>query len=595
MSASDVSKNILLKVIQLPQNLLVPSIQNVLKMELISTSKKIENIKLEIQAENLNIEFLNNESSDIVLKPKETKIVDINLIPTADGIGKLNINAIWTKETQYKVKVQKIRENIASNRFSNILESYHFKKKDFLKKFNPTDYIIDISKDEIKRLEKTLDNHSDSETERNIITLSKAYLSNKQLERALITANRLSNDKKRLSFIKDIIRAYAFVDSQYTLKYIDRLDKKINISEMLKTIALDEVYKNPDMAINIASRIEDLKQKEECFIEIIEKIVQKKPEVTIELLKYIKLDVDTYLKIMLNIVESYWRMGNLDKTKEILLRIIYFVKDKSNSSNYKFIRDAIYGMAELFSPKIADNIIESIENQKLKEKVAKDLFNDIYFLVEEIKTKIETKLINSFQYHLNTYASNLNEYIINFARKGGNLSLNTLSGDTSFKNLFISLFNFNFSIFPIFEKLYSDLKINSNQSIAYYIFPSTENLNQAEFEIISTTLNFLIKSKIRNTNQFNIYNLDFIPYLGKPTIIIGTENSSIKQWVENKLSKLKRKIDLIIDDSFFAGGKSKDQLASIFESNIFKITNLVLSYEFINDYSVFKELVQSLI
>ena len=40
MSASDISKNILLKIVSLPQNLLVPNIQNLLKIEFISSSKK---------------------------------------------------------------------------------------------------------------------------------------------------------------------------------------------------------------------------------------------------------------------------------------------------------------------------------------------------------------------------------------------------------------------------------------------------------------------------------------------------------------------------------------------------------------------------
>ena len=76
---------------------------------------------------------------------------------------------------------------------------------------------------------------------------------------------------------------------------------------------------------------------------------------------------------MFNIAESYWHLGNLEQTKDILLRIIYFVKDKHNSSNYKFIRDAIYGLGEIYAPNIADNLINSIEDQKLKEKIAKEL------------------------------------------------------------------------------------------------------------------------------------------------------------------------------------------------------------------------------
>ena len=59
--------------------------------------------------------------------------------------------------------------------------------------------------------------------------------------------------------------------------------------------------------------------------------------------------------------------------------------------------------------------------------------------------------------------------------------------------------------------------------------------------------------------------------------------------------KVKNEINIIIDDDFFKGGKTVESLNSIFYGNNFKIVNLILSYEFINDYDIFKTFVQSLI
>jgi len=45
----------------------------------------------------------------------------------------------------------------------------------------------------------------------------------------------------------------------------------------------------------------------------------------------------------------------------------------------------------------------------------------------------------------------------------------------------------------------------------------------------------------------------------------------------------------------FEGGKSTEFLKEIFQSPNVQVINLILSYEFINDYNIFKEFIESLI
>jgi hypothetical protein len=51
---------------------------------------------------------------------------------------------------------------------------------------------------------------------------------------------------------------------------------------------------------------------------------------------------------------------------------------------------------------------------------------------------------------------------------------------------------------------------------------------------------------------------------------------------------------VMVDNDLFKGGKSVENLSSIFYGNNFNIVNMVLSYEFINDYEIFKNFIQSI-
>ena len=238
-------------------------------------------------------------------------------------------------------------------------------------------------------------------------------------------------------------------------------------------------------------------------------------------------------------------------------------------------------------------VIGEISSEELRENIAKDLFNEIYEMVEEKKTKVEPIGQFSQFYILNSYTSKISNEIETFSFIGGNVSNNVLAGNFNFNTALISLFSYNFSIFPLIDRVYSELAYNSDKSIAYYIYPSISDHDEEEIRIIQRTLKRFIQPE-RITNQLRIFNLDFIPYLGKPTVILSSISEEMNTIKAKIISKLKDSVNVIIDDDLFKGGKTVDDLTSIYYGNQFKIINLVLSYEFINDYDLFKNLIQSL-
>ena len=213
--------------------------------------------------------------------------------------------------------------------------------------------------------------------------------------------------------------------------------------------------------------------------------------------------------------------------------------------------------------------------------------------MDEIRTKIESELVFSQFFLLNTYISNITNEIRSFSNIGGNVSSNILSGDFNFNFVFLSLFKFDFSIFPFIDRVFSDLKFNLKKSFGYYIFPSVDDFQNNELAVLQKTLKQFFNNFANVSNQLFVFNLDFIPYLGKPTIILSSE-SSRSNTIISKIEKLGDSVNLIVDDSMFKGGEIYDNLKKIIPTNKGEIFNLILSYEFINDYNGFKTFIQSL-
>ena len=130
-------------------------------------------------------------------------------------------------------------------------------------------------------------------------------------------------------------------------------------------------------------------------------------------------------------------------------------------------------------------------------------------------------------------------------------------------------------------------------TMGYYVFPSIEDYQNTELTTLKTTLIQFFRNFTNLSNQLYIFNLDFIPYLGKPTIILSSE-SHLNESLKAKIQRLGDKVSLIIDDSLFRGGKIYDILKELFPPAKSKIINLLLSYEFINDYNLLKDFIQTL-
>lgn len=588
---SNSSNIISLNITKFPQNILIPDMDNDVSIQATNNSNKNENFRFVFEGENLDVYYKSESLNDQVeFAANETKSIDLKLNPTASGSGKLIINGFWLKIVEYTVKVQKVRETVPKNKLNKILENYKFKGTEKIDSIDPKEYLLGMTLKEIQTAEeqlKTMKKNYDSSLSSNstnseafsrvtievidktIKQLAKGYLSNNNIQNALGIALELSDPNDRINFYINLIRAYAFENMNDAVQIIRSLND-INLQQnLLKSLIFDQASHNPIPALTLTTGITDSSTKILLLFNIAKQLNDDNN--SSELPKIFRKTIETVLKSI--------GLNSEDK--------------KDQKFFYESLKDAINGIAEIENPGAANNIIEGIDNQTLKESITKDLFDMIYELVDEIRTKIESELVFSQFFLLNTYISNINNEIKSFSNIGGNVSSNILSGDFNFNIVFLSLFKLDFSIFPFIDRVYSDLKFNLKKSFGYYIFPSAENFKNNEVNILQKSLQQFFNNFTSVSNQLFVFNLDFIPYLGKPTVILSSE-SPRSNVIKSKIEKLGDNVNLIIDDSLFKGGEIYDNLTKIIPSTKGEIFNLILSYEFINDYNAFKAFIQSL-
>ena len=619
MSNADPNHVISISVVKFPQNLIIPTGDNSVSFQVINQSNKDEHFKFVFEGENFEIEVKPIEFMDeILFKSGETKNIDLKLKPTQDGFGKLTVNAYWMKLVEYKVKVQKIRDKIQSSKISQILKNKQFLQSVKNDGFNPKDFIITTSKNGVKKIEKQIKESITNSTELQINSqssifpkgkieenkkiLAKSYLSTGEFYKALESSLQLINEEEKIKLYYNLIRANATLNLESTLQAIKNLNDINQKNLITKNIALDYVDIDPEQVSKILSLIKEDSTKENAILEVISRSLEKSTELALKFSEFIKDEI-IKIKVLFNIIKNLHENKNPELIQPIINQIdqIILKSDRINLSDqnyrnpaYEYFKDTIRILAELDCPEAADKIIKGLSLEELKQTVAKDVFNDIYKMVEEIHTKVEPIGEFSQFFLLNTYTSPITKEVSEFSRIGGNASSNILMGNSNFNIALISLFSFDFSIFPIIDRAYSEMNHNSNKSIAYYIYPSISDHNQEELKTIQTTLKkFFHPESIKN--RVTVFNLDFIPYLGKPTAILSSISDDLNSIKSKIVKTLGDRVNVIIDDDFFKGGKTVESLNSIFYSSNFKIVNLILSYEFINDYDIFKTFVQSLI
>jgi hypothetical protein len=648
MEITDPDKTIALKITKFPNNLLIPGVDNLIHFQAVNRFNKKAFFRFNFEGENLKVGIPAElkEGNIIEFGPGEAKNFQIALAPSGDGAGKLIMFVNWMKVVEYTVKVKKVRDNVPKSLIGKIfkqVDTLHISK--FTDTFNMNEYIESLTLKEVEKIEKEYTSKKQeykalSLQKQNIITgkgpvkikglkiddgmgieeidakkkliltdiqeslrkLAKGYVHNNNMQKALKYALKLMDEREKLKFHYGLIRAYGSIDLDNTINLIKDITVREKKNALIRSVAFDQIKRDPEQAPKLAYLIKDPNMRQNLIFDIIGNSIAINPTAATKISTLITDDL-LKINVLFNIAKELYENEKKSDLINLFNNIISILEKSSqynlsennfNNQAYVFYRNAMTAIAELESPHTVDTILVGFELRDVKDKVSEDIFDVIYEMVDEIRTKMEPSPVYSQYYSFNTLTSNINDFIKNFSTYGGNISRNVLKNEFNFNLIFLSLFSYDFSIFPIIDKIYSDLTQNSKKSFAYYIFPSKENHSQSELMTINNTLTHFFATNLKEkSGPVLIFNLDFIPYVGKPTIILSSDTEIPNNFKTELMKSLGDSANLIIDKSLFKGGTTLENLKQLFNPNMFNIFNLVLSYDLINEYDVFKSFILS--
>ncbi|MHA2186449.1 MAG: hypothetical protein ACXAAI_15760, partial [Promethearchaeota archaeon] len=287
---SNLSNIISLNITEFPQNLLIPGIDNAVKIQVVNNSDKSESFNFAFDGENMEIETASeNLAQQIELATNETRNIDLKLNPTADGQGKLTINVYWLKIVQYTVKIQKIRESSPVSKNNDIFMKFAFKKSEVPDDISVKEYFIDIKPKELRQQEEELEalkermmapaqtESTNQETspkptigqiDEKIKAIAKGYLSNNNLPKSLEYAIKLSKSNAQTNLYSNLLRAYSFKSLDEVLSTINNLND-LNLKQaILKSLILDRISEHPLEVINLIEQIKNIKLKTKLLLNV---------------------------------------------------------------------------------------------------------------------------------------------------------------------------------------------------------------------------------------------------------------------------------------------------------------------------------------
>ncbi|MBN1802293.1 MAG: hypothetical protein JW891_12350 [Candidatus Lokiarchaeota archaeon] len=595
MNGSKSSQPISLVLKNYPTHLLIPSIDNLLVFQAINYLGEKKDYFFEFQGQNLNVEVQEELTQSITFNSGETKEFTIKFIPNADGQAKLIMNVFSLSIVKKKITIQVVRNSVLKNKTKKHFQKYKIILNDQFDNFDANQFFVSLSDQDITIKEEQLKvKSSGPDKDQDLKYLAKAHIVKRNIQKALELSLQISNEDEKYHFYYDLIRAYAAIDLPTTMQIVDSLQDEEKRASIIEGITSQISKHDQEKIQEFLSLIKDPAKKQDLLVKIIGRLIKINPPMAFELSHLIPNEL-IIAKIFINLARRFKKLNNTPEAVKTLTQILNIFQNSPkinlNQGNpqgqvYEFVKDIVHLIAEIDNPNSAYSVIDGIKNENLKKQLLDDLGNILIETKEEMRKVQERNLVFSQYLLFNVLVSNVSEDIKYFSENGGNISLNLLSQDYSFRAMFFSLSRLSFNIFPFMERLFFDL----NNQIAFYIYPSSSDNHIKETNALNHSINkFINPNKL--APQIRIYNLDFIPYLGTPTVILSARSEALQSRIERQV----KNINIVVDNNIFNDGATSELLNRIYGRLSSSIVNIVLSYELMNDFELLKALMQALI
>ncbi|TFG20900.1 MAG: hypothetical protein EU530_01745 [Promethearchaeota archaeon] len=570
-----------------PNAILLGNKQYDLTFQIINNSNKPEQVKFHFTTEGINADIPKKYLNPIVVDPGRPFIMSVPISPTVNGSAKLILQSNIYQEVKYTELVWHVRKEVPPKRAKEALSKSFVKFKDLTKG--------------AKKPLRIKNGKS--------LTLDEAA---KEYEKVYSSPiDQIEKDSQ----LKDIAQRVFSADVNFAFEILKMVQNQASIQELLADFICAAIETNRDLSISKIDSLLDVKIKDALLEKMIPFLLEKDLSLAIQLCMMINnpevrdpmiRDIFnfSYLKqfdeaiALLNAISNpilqlslhyeiikILKQSNPTKCDALLQSLI---QKSSMIGEIEILADLLVIAALVHTPQWVADIIGTFPPE-VKDPLNKIIRDTIWNEIKEEKIRIDEVPVSSLYYGFNVMARPT-PVISKVSEMGGTVSSNLIDGNMNSVIGIVNLFSFNFPIYPTIEQCYAEINSEKGKSFYYLIIP-LKNADETSYEMVQMIIkNLFVANAHQVPHKMYIFNLDFIPYLSKPTIIVedDPEENIVIQSIIKRIFK-NENVSLIIDDGLFKEGKINTWIKSILPSSQFKLLNLVLTYDFLNNYSMFKK------
>jgi len=382
----------------------------------------------------------------------------------------------------------------------------------------------------------------------------------------------ISDPNKRYPLISQFTPPGIRLDSKATIEAVMGMDLGTHKESLIEIIANSLAAEKPDEAAMIALNIDSVKKRDAIITNIIYTTANLKPQIASNLI-YQLSNKELQQKILFELVKG-WAKNDKKRAIESLKSLISNILSESNT---ELIKTCMIFLAYLTDPQSVYDLIEGFDSKDEKAILIQEI-NKLYFTFTAISQKITPEI----------------KYL---AEIKGNISSNLIEGNITSNIIVICPFKFDFPVFMNIQRCYVELLQETQKTFGFLLFPSKENYNEEELKHFTNILkNFIANQSKTHPSPFVVINLDLIPYFSKPTIFLGDNGDPLVKDIHSKLKdNFNAEVNVMINNSFFSQGKSLTDIKDILKEPKFRICNIILTYNFLNEINLLKTFLKAIL
>ena len=395
----------------------------------------------------------------------------------------------------------------------------------------------------------------------------------------------ISDPNKKYSLISQFVPPGIRLDLKTTIEVVMGLDLGTSKESLIELIANSLAADKPDDAAMIALNIDNVAKRDAIITNIIFTSANLKPQTASNLI-YQLSNKEMQQKVLFELIKGW---ANKDK-KRAIESLKSLISNILSESNTELIKTCMIFLAYLTDPQSVYDLIEGFDSKDEKSLLVDQLQEYLKIKVQTKKIKLESQEINNFYYTFTAISKKITPSVKYLVELQGNISSNLIEGKATSNIIVICPFKFDFPIFMNIQRCYVELLQETQKTFGFLLFPSKENYNEEELKHFNNILSDFIKNQSKpHSSPFVVVNLDLIPYFSKPTIFLGDNGDPLVKDIHSKLKgNFNDEVNLMLNNTFFSQGKTFADLQNILKEPNFRICNIILTYNFLNEIRLLK-------